>query len=201
MYQALLDWIPLYFIDRQTHRFSSVCLLNCIFHRLHLVLILLIGGNIKIILATSARFFSSDRRTFRSGKTHSQTLHPKMSINTEKTADASEICGTQEIDKSIKRISSELIEKKFRPKLNLLNGHISIFTQLLNQLIQDKSAKTTPTAGTRAHGPQMGLQFDRSTGAFRTSPDMAIGGTGLSPYRHTSLYHYRIFQTRVFFRP
>ena len=44
-------------------------------------------------------------------------------------------------------------------------------THLLNQLIQDNSANTTPTASSRAHCSHTESWLDRETGASRISPD------------------------------
>ena len=83
--------------------------------------------------------FSFDCRTLRSGKTSSQRVHSKKSVNTENIADASETCGAEEINGSISRILHELIEEKVRANLEPLRVQISTLTKLLNQLIQDYS--------------------------------------------------------------
>ena len=119
--------------------------------------------------------FSPDYRTLRGGKIYSQILQPKMSVNTENTVDASE---TWEDWRSY-RPASELIEERIRANLEPLNVQISTLTQLLDQLIKDNSAKTTPTAGPRVLRPQAVSWSNSETAASSTTPDTAIGGTGL----------------------
>ena len=104
-----------------------------------------------------------------------------MSINIENLTDASKTCGTKEFEKSISRISPELIEEGMRTNLKHFNVQISTLTQLLNELIQDNFAKTTQAAGLRTHRLQAGPLFNREIGASGTSPDTAIGRKGLSP--------------------
>ena len=61
--------------------------------------------------------FLSERRSLRSGKRYSQILHLVTSVKTENTEDASETRGAEEVDKSINRISPELIEERIRANL------------------------------------------------------------------------------------
>ena len=100
-----------------------------------------------------------------------------MYVNTKNTTDESEALGAAEIDGTTNGFSLELIEQRIRAQLEPLNAQISKLTQLLNQLIQDNSAMTTPTAGPRTHRPQARPSFKREVGTSRAQPDTVIGDT------------------------
>ena len=86
---------------------------------------------------------SPDCMTLRTDKTYRQSVHPKMSVNTENTADLSEKPGAKEVDGNINRMSPELIKERIKANLEHLNEQISTLTHLLNQLIQDNWAQVT----------------------------------------------------------
>ena len=98
--------------------------------------------------------FCLDGRSSKIGKTYSRSLHPKMSLSVRNSTDTSETCGAEEIEGNITRVSLELVGKKIQVNLKLLTAQITNFTQLLNQVTQDKSVKITPTAGPRTLRPQ-----------------------------------------------
>ena len=54
-------------------------------------------------------------KILRSAETCSKSLHPKMCVNTENPADASETRGAEVIDKSIYRISPDQLKKRSKP--------------------------------------------------------------------------------------
>ena len=114
---------------------------------------------------------SHNKRTLRSEKTYIQNIHPKMSVSAENSTNLSEPYGAKEIDANDDGFSPELIEERIKANLELLNDYILTRTQLLNQLIQDNSAKITPTAGSRTQRPQTGPSRNRETGVSITSPD------------------------------
>ena len=91
-----------------------------------------------------------------------------MSVNTENTADASETRGAKEMYKSIHRASPELIEERIGADLEPLSEQIATLTQLFNQLVQDNSAKTPPTAGSRTLRSRTGPSFKRESGDTST---------------------------------
>ena len=62
---------------------------------------------------------------------------------------APEECEAERIDKTITRVSSDLIEERLRANLEPPNAQNSTLTLLL--MIQDNLAKTTATAGPRTH--------------------------------------------------
>ena len=72
-----------------------------------------------------------------------------MSVNTESTIDASKAGNAERTNETIAGVSPELIEDKIRANLEAVNAQIQTMTQLLDQLIQDNSAKITPTVGPR----------------------------------------------------
>ena len=131
--------------------------------------------------------FLSDTRTLRISRTYSQISHLKMSVNTENAVEAFRTRGAEEIDGNMKRISLELTEDSIRVNLEHSNEQIATLTQFLIQLIQNSLAKTT--INSYAHNPQTGLLLKTEAGASRTSPDTAIGGTGLSPDIHSDQNH------------
>ena len=90
-------------------------------------------------------------------------MHPKMSVNAKYATNTSEPYDTEKIIENNDQISSELIEENIRANLEPLNEHIFTIIQLLNQLIQNNSAKTTPTAGSCTHRPQTGISQNRET--------------------------------------
>ena len=101
------------------------------------------------------------RMTLGSGKTCGQSLHPKMSVNTQNTAGTSKTRGAEDVDKNINWILPELTEKRIRANLEPLNEQISPLTQLLNQLIQVNSTKTIPTASSCTHRSQTEPSFNK----------------------------------------
>ena len=95
---------------------------------------------------------SHDRGTLIAGKSFSQNLHPKMSVNIENTIDTSKVRYAEKTDKTITGVSY-LIGKRIRAKLEPLNAEISTRTQLLNQLMHENSAGTTSTVASRTNRP------------------------------------------------
>ena len=77
-----------------------------------------------------------------------------MSVNTENTIEASEAPNAESTSETITRISSDLNEERIEASLKPLSAQILTLTQLLNQLIQENSAKTNSTAGRCTHRPQ-----------------------------------------------
>ena len=73
------------------------------------------------------------------------------------------------------QISIDLIEERIGANLETLNEQIWNATQLINQLIWDSSAKTTPTAGSRTHRAQTGPSLEKEPGTSRTARGMALG--------------------------
>ena len=104
-----------------------------------------------------------------------------MSMDTENEIDASEASNAKRASGIITGVSSKLIEEKFRANLKPLNVKISKLTQLLNQLIQDNSAKITPTVAPRTHCTQTEPPLSREAGPSRNLSGTAIGGTRLWP--------------------
>ena len=111
--------------------------------------------------------FSQSNRTVRNNKMYDQNIHPKLSVNEEKATNASKKYDAEEINISKDQISPELIEEKIRANLEPLNEQILTLSQLLNQLIQDNSAKATPMAGSQTHRWQTGLSLARETRVSR----------------------------------
>ena len=99
-----------------------------------------------------------------------------MSVRVEYLTTASEKSDGEENNASNDRVSPELeqLEEGITANMEPLNEQISTLTQLLNQLIHDNSAKSTPTARSCAHRPHKRRPLDRETGAPRTSPDKNV---------------------------
>ena len=77
-----------------------------------------------------------------------------MSVNIEDATDAPEVCNAKRTDRTIAGISSDSNEERIRANLEPPIAQISSLIHLLNQLLQNNSAKNTPTAGPRTHRPQ-----------------------------------------------
>ena len=102
--------------------------------------------------------FTHNSRTFRSSKTYNQNIFPKMSVSAENVNSASEQSDAEEVSTNDDRFF-EVTKEMLRVNLEPMDGQISKFTLLINQLIQDSSVKTIPTAGSRTNQPQPGLQW------------------------------------------
>ena len=101
-----------------------------------------------------------------------------MSVNTENTADTPEVRDAEKADKPITENSPDQIEEGIRANLEPVNAQISTLTQLLTQLIQNKSARNSSTVGPRTHRTQPGHSLDSDMGISRTLPGTTIGSTG-----------------------
>ena len=114
-------------------------------------------------------------------KIFSQSIDPKLSGLIEKAINASDANNAKRASETMTGVSFELVEENIRVKLEPLNAQITTLTQLLTQLYQVNSDKTTPTAGPRIHSSQAEPPLIRETGPFRALPGTDIGVTGLSP--------------------
>ena len=99
--------------------------------------------------------FSHSSRTIKSGKTYMQAIRLNMSLNVKNLNNASKLFDNEENNINDDRISPELIEERLRENLEPFKEQFSYTTQLLNQLIYDNSAKTTPKEGPHAHRPTL----------------------------------------------
>ena len=68
--------------------------------------------------------FSHSSKTLRSGKTYSQNIPQKLSINAKNVANCSEQSDVEEINANNDRISRELIQEKIRANLEPLIAQI-----------------------------------------------------------------------------
>ena len=98
-----------------------------------------------------------------------------MSI--ENLIDASEIQNVERTDRIIIGLLYDSIEETIRVNLETVNSQILTLTQLFNEIIQDNSAKNTPTADPCTHHPQGESSFSRETAASRTLLGTAMGVT------------------------
>ena len=92
-------------------------------------------------------------KAFRSGNTYKPTIPTKISVNVENINTAWKESVVQENNLNNNRFSPKLIEDRTRANLESLNEQISSLTQLLSQLINNNSAKTSPTAGSHTTRP------------------------------------------------
>ena len=90
----------------------------------------------------------------RSVKVFGQNLRPNLSVNIEKTVNASDTSNSVKTRKTITGVLSVFIEERIRANLEPLTAQISTLTQFLNELNHDNSVKTNPTAAPRTHPPQ-----------------------------------------------
>ena len=72
-------------------------------------------------------------------------------MNVANLTNASDYSDVKENNASNYRLPPDLIEERIRAYLETPNRQISNLTLLLSQLINGNSAKTTPTANSRAH--------------------------------------------------
>ena len=79
--------------------------------------------------------FSPNHRTFRNGKTYSQSSHLKMSVSTESTTDTPGTRDPETVQELINGVSHDFIEESIKANPEPLNEQLSTLTQLLNQLI------------------------------------------------------------------
>ena len=77
-----------------------------------------------------------------------------MSVDAENVTNASEQSEAEEINASNDQVLPEPFEETIKANLEPLDEQNSTLTQLLNELIQDKWAKTNRTVGCFAHHPQ-----------------------------------------------
>ena len=98
--------------------------------------------------------FLPERRSFRNGKTYSHNLHLNLSVNAENNADAPTARDLERAEEPINGFSPDLIDEKMKANVKPLNEQISTLSQLLNQLVQENSARNTPTVGPRIHETQ-----------------------------------------------
>ena len=71
---------------------------------------------------TDCMSLSFDYRTLRNGKSYTQNLHPKMSVNAENYTDAPAVCGSEGVDEPITGFSPDRIEEKIKANLEPLNA-------------------------------------------------------------------------------
>ena len=140
-----------------------------------------IDKSLKFNLFTNCMTFPPDYRTLGIGKTYSQSLHLKMSVNAEDTADASEARDSKKAGEPNIGVSPELIEEKIKENLEPQSAQISTLTQLLNHLIQDNSAHNYPTPGPLTQPTQPEISPGSEVGASRALPRTSIGSTTSLP--------------------
>ena len=97
---------------------------------------------------TNCMNFFPDQSTRRSGKLYSKISDPKMSASVQNPANTPATRGPKIAEEPINGVSKDLIEERIKANLDPLNTHLSTSTQLLNQLIQESSARDSPTADT-----------------------------------------------------
>ena len=73
-----------------------------------------------------------------------------MSVYEEQPKKESEMHTADRIDKNGAEFSPDLIKERIKVNLEPLDAQISTLTQMMNKPTQDNSARTNPTAGTRA---------------------------------------------------
>ena len=127
------------------------------------------------------------------GETHSRNPHPEKSVNAGSTADDPEARDPARVDEPITDVSLGLIQERIKANLETLKVQISTLIQLLTQLIQDNSARNSPTAGPRTHRTQPEPSPGSGVKTSRALPRTAICSTG-SPLdiwdRNKPLEHY-----------
>ena len=123
--------------------------------------------------------FSFDCKILRNGKVHRQKFHPKTSAKAEYTSEASTVRDTDRTREADTKILTVLNLERIIVNVKFHGAQISTLTHLLNQLIQENSAKTTLIACPCAHRSQGELFVSKKAVTARVLAGTAIGGTGL----------------------
>ena len=99
-----------------------------------------------------------------------------MSLKAVNSADAHpEALIVERADEPITRVSPDLIEERIKVNSEPLNDEISMLTQLVNQLIQENSARSSPTAGPRNHRTKSGLSPSGACGSLERRQEKQLG--------------------------
>ena len=74
-----------------------------------------------------------------------------MSAHGKQPNEASKTHTLERVDEASTKLSPNLIEDRIKSNMEPLHAQISTMTQMMNKLIQDNSARTNSTAGSRDH--------------------------------------------------
>ena len=124
--------------------------------------------------------FFPNLRTLRSRKIYSITSHPASL----KIAGSPATRDPEPTEKLVNGISNDLIEGKIRVKLGLVNEQISTLTQLLNQSIQESSARNFLLVDTRTQQTPSRRSPSHEKGTSRRPPASSVGSTGNPPNKN-----------------
>ena len=100
-----------------------------------------------------------------------------MSVNTGNIRGDLKARDSERAGRPITGVSTDLTDKKIKVRKETLNAQISTLTQLLNQLIQDNSARNSPTTGPRTQRKQREPAHCK-IGTSKALPETATGSTG-----------------------
>ena len=104
-----------------------------------------------------------------------------MPISTHDTANTCGSRNSERIEETTNEISHELIEEKIKANLEPLKEKIPTLTQLLDQLILESSARTSPTVDTRSQQTRTRRSPSHEAGTSRALPAREIGSRGSPP--------------------
>ena len=122
--------------------------------------------------------FFPDQSTCRSGKLYSKISDPKVSASVQNPAITPATRDPKIAEEPINGVSKDLIEERIKANLDPLNAHLSTSTPLLNQLIQESSARDSPTADTCTQQTQSRHSPSHEAGSSKALPASTTGNTG-----------------------
>ena len=125
--------------------------------------------------------FLPDLKTLGSGNIYCKTWHPETAVSAAITPHAPEMRNPDQTGKPTNWITDHLFDERIREQLGPLNEQTSTLPQLLNQLIQENSARNTPTADTGAQQRQSRCSPRNQLGTSRFPPENAMGSTDILP--------------------
>ena len=120
-----------------------------------------------------------------------------MSVSAENIADTPASRNSERIEEATNRILNDVIEERIKTNLRPLNEQIYSLTQLLNQFIQESSARNSPTADTRTQQTQSIRSPSNEAGTSRVLPASAIGSTGFRPTNGITRSSFLVWQFMV----
>ena len=125
--------------------------------------------------------FSCKFKTLRSGNLYDLRTQPKMSTHGDENTGEAEtriIEGNEE--KSI-RFFPELVDERIKASLEPLHAQISVFTEMMDQLIQSNLATESTTASSRGPGLRYESPYTEGPGSSKVLTVALLTIAGYSP--------------------
>ena len=120
-------------------------------------------------------------KTLRSGNSHNSRTQPKMSTCRDENTGEAETGMIEVSEENSTRFSPELVDEKIKASLEPLHAQISALTQMMDSLIQSKSAKESTTASFRGFGHQYESPYGDEPGSSKFTTVAPLTTAGYSP--------------------